>query len=111
MKELLAVLLVGSIAFGGTAYGAEIQKVDLTKCYACHGKQFDKKALGKSKIVAEMSQKDINSSLIGYQDGIYGGPLKKIMQSQLKGYDKLEILQMSFRIARDCNETVCVVKI
>ncbi|OCL82683.1 c-type cytochrome [Arcobacter porcinus] len=55
------------------------------KCVACHGANGEKVALGKSKIIKDMSKEDFIASLKGYQDGTYGGPMKAMMTGQVKG--------------------------
>lgn len=55
------------------------------KCVACHGANGEKVALGKSKIIKDMSKEDFVASLKGYQDGTYGGPMKAMMVGQVKG--------------------------
>lgn len=55
-------------------------------CKGCHGKHFEKKALGKSKVVKDMTKKEIISALKGYKSGTYGGAMKGIMQKQLIKY-------------------------
>jgi len=57
---------------------------NLTACTSCHGKTFEKPALGKSKIVKDMSKEEIAKALQGYKDGTYGGPMKGIMVNQVK---------------------------
>lgn len=52
---------------------------DLKSCTSCHGNYFEKIALGKSKIVNNMTEEEITNSLKGYKDGTYGGPLKGVM--------------------------------
>lgn len=46
------------------------------KCVACHGANGEKVALGKSKIIKDMTKEDFVASLKGYQDGTYGGAQK-----------------------------------
>lgn len=58
------------------------------KCVACHGANGEKVALGKSKIIKDMSKEDFVASLKGYQDGTYGGPMKGMMTGQVKGMDE-----------------------
>ena len=58
------------------------------KCVACHGANGEKVALGKSKIIKDMTKEDFISSMKGYQDGTYGGPMKGIMTGQVKGMDE-----------------------
>lgn len=53
------------------------------KCASCHGMKAEKKALGKSKIVKDMSEQEIVDSLMGYKNGTYGGAMKGIMKGQV----------------------------
>jgi len=59
----------------------------IAKCTGCHGKNFEKAALGKSKIVKDMGEEDLIVALNGYRNGSYGGPMKGLMKAQLKGLD------------------------
>jgi len=43
------------------------------KCAGCHGQTGEKVALGKSKVIKDMSKADIVVALKGYKDGTYGG--------------------------------------
>ncbi len=60
-------------------------------CKGCHGKNFEKKALGKSKVVKDMSKKEILSALKGYKSGSYGKAMKGIMQKQLSKYSDADL--------------------
>ena len=51
---------------------------DMDRCVSCHGVDFEVKALGKSKIVKNMSEKEIKASIDAYKKG-EGGELKAIM--------------------------------
>ena len=51
-------------------------------CTGCHGKNFEKKAMGKAKVVKDMTAKEITKALTGYKDGSYGGAMKAIMKAQ-----------------------------
>jgi cytochrome c len=75
-KVLVAMSLVASISI------AE----NLNACKGCHGQNFEKVALGKSKVVADMTKEEIIESLSGYQDGTYGGALKGVMKGQVAKY-------------------------
>ena len=57
--------------------------VDTKKCEACHGADFEKAALGKSKIVKDMTKADIEKAIKGYKDGSYGGAMKGLMKGQV----------------------------
>ncbi|MGB5965186.1 MAG: c-type cytochrome [Sulfurimonadaceae bacterium] len=67
---------MSSLAF---ADGAAAYK----KCAGCHGASGEKVALGKSKVINEMSKADIVAALNGYKDGTYGGPMKGLMKGQV----------------------------
>ncbi|MCK9473417.1 cytochrome C [Sulfurimonas sp.] len=60
-------------------------------CEACHGTDWSKAALGKSKIVSEMTHADIAVALKGYKDGSYGGPMKGLMKGQVTKYSDAEL--------------------
>jgi cytochrome c-type protein NapB len=57
--------------------------IDVKACAGCHGADFGKKALGKSKIVKDMTKADIEKALKGYKDGSYGGAMKGLMKGQV----------------------------
>ena len=60
---------------------------DLGGCKGCHGANFEKKAMGKSKVVAELSKADIATALKGYKAGTYGGAMKALMKGQVASFD------------------------
>ena len=66
-------------------------EVNLNACMGCHGNSFEKSALGKSKIVSEMSEADIEKSMVGYKNGTYGGPMKGLMKGQVAKYSDEEL--------------------
>jgi len=76
-KTLLGITLISTMMLA--ADGAAIYK----KCSSCHGSQGEKKALGKSKVINEMSKKDLLTALNGYKDGSYGGAMKGLMKGQV----------------------------
>ncbi len=51
---------------------------DMDRCVSCHGVDFEKKALGTSKVVKGMSELEIKAALDGYKRG-EGGPMKDLM--------------------------------
>jgi len=85
-------------------------EVSVQSCTGCHGKNFNKKALGKSKIISEMRYNELKASLKGYKAGTYGGPMKGLMKAQVVKYSDAELDAMAMHIARDCDETSCLVK-
>ncbi len=77
MKVLFAIL--GLTALLAASDGAALFK----KCAACHGANGEKKALGKSHVIKNMSHDEIVSALKGYQDGTYGAAMKALMKGQV----------------------------
>jgi len=64
---------------------------ELKRCFACHGRDWSKSALGKSVIVKNMSKNNIARALKGYKNGSYGGPFKEIMKDQVAKYSDKEL--------------------
>ncbi|RXJ70294.1 cytochrome C [Halarcobacter ebronensis] len=62
-----------------------------TKCVTCHGVNGEKVALGKSKIIKDLSKAEFIAAMKGYQDGSFGGPLKGVMAPQAKGLSEADI--------------------
>ncbi len=74
-----------------TATTALMAAVNSGACTGCHGADWSKAALGKSKNVAEMTHADIAAALKGYKDGSYGGPMKGLMKGQVAKYSNEEL--------------------
>jgi cytochrome c-type protein NapB len=70
-----------------------------TKCASCHGTDAAKSALGKSKIVSTMSQKDIADALKGYKAGTYGASMKALMSGQVSKFNNTELEALAKYIA------------
>lgn len=61
------------------------------QCVGCHGAHFEKKAMGKSIVVADMTHTDIAAALKGYKHGTYGGPMKGLMKGQVAKYSDADL--------------------
>jgi cytochrome c-type protein NapB len=72
MKNIVPIILITMLTTPMTVMA------DMDRCVSCHGVDFEKKALGNSKIVKEMSEKEIKAAIDGYKKG-EGGDLKSIM--------------------------------
>lgn len=66
-----------------------------TKCVQCHGANGEKVALGKSKIIKDMSKADFTAAMKGYQDGSYGGAMKAVMKPQAAGLSEADIQEIA----------------
>ncbi len=95
MKKLVKIVAVGSL-LATTAMYASVT----AKCTGCHGADFGKAALGKSKIVKDMSKEDIVAALKGYKDGSYGGAMKGMMAGQVKDLDDAAIQAIADEIKK-----------
>ena len=74
--------------------------VNLKACTGCHGGDWSKAALGKSKVVSEMSQEDIATALKGYKDGSYNSAgMGGVMKGQVSKYSDEELEAMASQIA------------
>jgi len=78
----------------------KIASVDTKACAACHGANFEKKAMNISKIVKDMTKADIITALKGYKDGSYGGTMKALMKGQVASYDEAKIEAVATQIGK-----------
>mgnify|MGYP003387162545 CR=1 FL=1 len=78
------------------------------RCSACHGVNGEKVALGKSKIIANMSLTDLNTSMNGYKDGTYGGEMQGLMKGQVAALSPSEIYALSEYITSLSKDIVSV---
>ncbi|BAF71262.1 nitrate reductase cytochrome c-type subunit [Sulfurovum sp. NBC37-1] len=79
MTKVIKVMALGSLLAASALYGS----ASTTACAGCHGQHFEKKAMGKSKVVKDMSEADILVALKGYKNGTYGGAMKGLMKGQV----------------------------
>jgi len=80
-------IVLGTLACSIAAFAA----VNLGACKGCHGANWEKPALGKSKIVANMTKQEVSDSLVGYKNGTYGGPMKGVMVGQVARYSEADL--------------------
>ena len=80
-------IVLGTLICGVAAFGA----VNLGACKGCHGQNFEKAALGKSKIVAQMTKAEVTKSLQGYKAGTYGGAMAGVMKGQVAKYSDADL--------------------
>ncbi len=69
-------------------------------CKGCHGSNFEKPALGKSKIVKDMSKEDILKALKGYKDGSYGATMKGVMKGQVASLKEADMEAIATEIKK-----------
>jgi len=93
MKKLIKVVAIGALFAGTSTYAAST-----AACAGCHGQHFEKVAMGKSKIVKDMSEADILVALKGYKDGSYGGAMKGLMKGQVAALSDADMAAMAASI-------------
>lgn len=89
-KIVIAATLTACVAFAGS----------FDKCVVCHGANGEKAALGKSKVIKDLSKADIVAALKGYQDGTYGGAQKGLMAAQVKGMTEATMTEIADLIVK-----------
>ena len=91
MKKIVAFLSILGVL--SSVYG-----VNLAACKGCHGQNWEKKALGKSKVVKDLNESAIVEALTGYKTGTYGGPMKGIMKGQVAKFSEDKIIEIASSI-------------
>ena len=69
-------------------------------CKGCHGQQWEKVVMGKSKVVKNMSKAEIIKALKGYKNGSYGGAMKGLMKAQVKNLSIADIEKIAAKIKK-----------
>jgi len=95
MKKLV-ITSIAALAMTTAAMAA----VNGGACAACHGKNFEKHALGKSKIVKNLTHAEIATALKGYKAGTFGGPMKGVMKGQVGRYSDADLEAFSKTIGK-----------
>ena len=70
------------------------------KCAGCHGANGEKVALGKSKVIKDMSKADFIGALKGYKDGSYGGAMKGVMKGNVMKLTDADIAELAEYIGK-----------
>jgi len=108
LKISIATMLVTSMSFGAENTTETIQvdkelaskgKTLFTSCVGCHGANAEKKALGKSQVIAGWDITRTQNALNGYKDGSYGGVMKGVMKGQVVRFNEEQITHLSHYIA------------
>jgi len=90
-QSLITITTLGLMAVSASA-------VDTKGCVACHGADFEKKAMNVSKIVKDMSKDEIVTALKGYKED-KGGAMKGVMKGQVAKFSDADIEAIATQIA------------
>jgi len=94
MSKILKVAAVAALMVTSAS------AVNTAVCKGCHTNDFKDPAMGKSKVVKDMSKEDIVKALKGYKDGTYGGAMKGIMTGQVAKLSDEDIDAMAAEIKK-----------
>jgi len=97
-QNIIALATLGLLTVSASAF-------DTKGCAGCHGANFEKSAMGKSKIVKDMSKEDIEKALKGYKDGSYGGAMKGVMKAQAMKMSDEDIASFAGSFSSEDNAT------
>ncbi|GAA8487338.1 cytochrome c [Helicobacter pylori] len=84
MKKV--VMALGVLAFSNVLMATDVKAL-AKSCAACHGVKFEKKALGKSKIVNMMSEAEIEKDLMDFKSGANKNPVMTAQAKKLSDED------------------------
>jgi len=90
-KTILALSVLTACALFANPYA---------KCAGCHGADGGKVALGKSKVIKDMTKAEFVAALKGYQDGSYGGAMKGLMKGQVATMSEADMQAIADQIAK-----------
>ncbi|CAA6801717.1 MAG: Cytochrome C553 (soluble cytochrome f) [uncultured Sulfurovum sp.] len=94
MSNIVKFIAMG-VLMHSAAWGAST-----AVCKGCHGQNWEKAAMGKAKVVKNMSKAEIITALKGYKTGSYGGPMKGLMKAQVINLSVADIEKMAASIKK-----------
>lgn len=106
MKKYKSILLISTICLLFSACGdkkesskivkqKDISKKLFTQCSKCHGKLAQNHAMGKSKIMRDLSKEEIISAIKGYRNGTYGKLMKSTKKQTFAHFTDRQIEQLA----------------
>ncbi|AXH08998.1 cytochrome C [Malaciobacter halophilus] len=87
------------IVLGTLIAAASVMAANWAACASCHGQNAEKKALGKSQVIAGWDEAKTIKALQGYKDGSYGGAMKGVMKGQVARLSDADIKDLAKKIA------------
>lgn len=78
MSKFIKIVAIGTLIVTG------VSGASTAVCKGCHGQNWEKSAMGKAKVLKNMSKAEIVEALQGYKEGTYGGAMKGLMKAQVK---------------------------
>ncbi len=94
LADMLPVGLTTATKNSGINDNVNAKKI-FVKCAGCHGQKAEKKALGVSKVIANLSPKKIEVALNGYKKGTFGGTMKGVMKGETISLSEQDIRDLA----------------
>jgi len=95
---MLKMITIFSILFAFAS--ADNSELIYKKCSGCHGINGEKKALGRSGIIADMSKEDLVKTMLGYKKGeVNKYAMGALMKTQLIRTSEDDIVSLAGYIA------------
>lgn len=94
MSKIWKLIFIGTFMLT-TALG-----ISTAVCKGCHGKDWKKVAMGKAKVVKNMTKAEIIKALEGYKKGTYGGPMKGLMKVPVSKLSIADIKKIAAEIKK-----------
>ena len=94
MSKILTIVAVTALMV------TSVSAVSTGICKGCHGPSWEKKAMGKAKVLKNMTKAEILKALKGYKAGTYGGPMKGLMKAQLAKYKAKDLEAIATEIKK-----------
>ena len=94
MSKIFKTIAMGALMLTGASAAST------AVCKGCHGQQWEKAAMGKAKVVKDMSKAQIIKALKGYKNGSYGGPMKGLMKAQVTKLSIADIEKMAAEVKK-----------
>lgn len=96
-QSIITIATLGLLSVTASAFDAK-------GCAGCHGAEMEKAAMGKSKVVKDMTAEEITTALNGYKDGSYGGPMKAMMKGQAAGMSEDDVKAFAEQFGKKAEE-------
>ena len=93
MKKVV-IASIATLALGSSLFAT----VNINTCKGCHGQNFEKRALGRSDIVKDLTKMDIARRLIEYKATTESDEL--VMKAQVARYSDAELKAVAQKIGK-----------
>jgi cytochrome c-type protein NapB len=93
MKKFI-ITTIAALAVSSSLMAA----VNSATCKGCHGANFEKQALGRSEVVADMTHDEIAKQLLYYKTTTV--PAEMIMKGQIGRYSDAELTEFSKTVGK-----------